>query len=289
MNGNDLVLGLGHINESYVFEAAEEGYRKSTHFSTKHLLATAACIAIIVAAALFGLPNTPGGQNITPPGSLVNPPVVATDEPSTVQIDMANIFVNDLGSIADASRLYRDPALYDEVIWNSDDIIEYYGRDLTPAYIPDGLTASAGNGTQRVITSKEGEVAEDTLYQNYYNAYYDDGSPMLTDGINAVKGFRLETSKLGILGCCLYLLPEDEIKTSDIGGTEVTIGYRSMSYGPYDQQTHEPAGYYDMYVATFALDGIDCLIVASQMSLDDVVKVVSSIIYDTDDVTTING
>ena len=63
-------------------------------------------------------------------------------------------------------------------------------------------------------------------------------------------------SKLGQHGCCVYLGPEDQVEWSEIAGTLVSIGYRAMPYGPYDSATHEPAGYYDMYVAQFALDGI---------------------------------
>ena len=77
----------------------------------------------------------------------------------------------------------------------------------------------------------------------------------------------------------IYLLPENEVKTSDIDGTAVTFGYRSMPYGPYNPDTHEPSGYYDMYVAEFEYDGIEYQIVAEQMEAEEVVKVVSSIIY----------
>lgn len=109
--------------------------------------------------------------------------------------------------------------------------------------------------------------------------YYEDGSPKLTEHVAAVKGFSITVSKIGLLNDCLYILPENEVKTSDIGGTAVTFGYRSMPYGPYDPDTHEPSGYYDMYVAEFEYDGIEYEIVAEQMEAEEVVKVVSSIIY----------
>ncbi|HIZ56168.1 MAG TPA: hypothetical protein H9671_08215, partial [Firmicutes bacterium] len=91
--------------------------------------------------------------------------------------------------------------------------------------------------------------------------------------------FSITVSKIGLLNDCLYILPENEVKTSDIGGTSVTFGYRSMPYGPYDPDTHEPSGYYDMYVAEFQHNGIEYQIVAEQMEAEEVVKVVSSIIY----------
>ncbi len=48
---------------------------------------------------------------------------------------------------------------------------------------------------------------------------------------------------------------------------------------PYNPDTHDPAGYYDMYVAEFEYDGIEYEIVAEQMEAEEIVKVVSSIIY----------
>jgi hypothetical protein len=92
------------------------------------------------------------------------------------------------------------------------------------------------------------------------------------------QGFSITASKIGIIQTCLYLLPEDEVKTSNIERTEVTFGYRSMPYSPYHSETHEPSGYYDMYVAEFEKDGIEFQIVAQQMEAKELVKVVTSII-----------
>ncbi|MBD5525794.1 MAG: hypothetical protein HDR04_15520 [Lachnospiraceae bacterium] len=73
-------------------------------------------------------------------------------------------------------------------------------------------------------------------------------------------------------------MPGNEAKTSDIEGITITFGQRSMPYGPYDPETHEPSGYYDVYVAQFEQVGIEYCIVAKQMEAEEVVKVVSSII-----------
>ena len=149
-------------------------------------------------------------------------------------------------------------------------------------YVPDGLTAAPGNCTARVIVNKNGNVVEDTIWLGFYHDYYEDGSPRLTDDVAAVNGFSITASKIGLLNDCLYILPENEVTASDIGGTAVTFGYRSMPYGPYDSETHEPSGYYDMYVAEFEYDGIEYQIVAEQMETEEVVKVVSSIIFGKD-------
>lgn len=63
-------------------------------------------------------------------------------------------------------------------------------------------------------------------------------------------------------------------RASELAG----FGYRSMPYSPYHSETHEPSGYYDMYVAEFEKDGIEFQIVAQQMEAKELVKVVTSII-----------
>lgn len=157
-------------------------------------------------------------------------------------------------------------------------VADYFGRDLTPPYIPNGLSAAAGNGSAAVVVGKDGAVVEDTVQLSFYHAYYGDGSPRLTDAVAACKGFSLTASKIGLVKDCCYLLPENELKVSYIAETPVTFGYRSMPYGPYDPLTHAPAGHYDMYVAEFSLDGIQYQIVAEQLAFEELVKVVSSVV-----------
>ena len=91
-------------------------------------------------------------------------------------------------------------------------------------YIPDGLVAASGNGTARAVLEKNGKVVKDTVALNFYHDYYEDGSPKRTEDVAAVKGFPITASKTGILSDRIYLLPENEVKTSDIDGTAVTFG-----------------------------------------------------------------
>lgn len=199
----------------------------------------------------------------------------ATDE---IHISMGNISINEVEELPDAARIWYDPALYDSVVWDEGDVMTYYGKDLTPGYIPHGLTASPQNPAATVVTDKNGAYVLDTVWLGFYHDYYEDGSPKHTEQVAAKKGFHIMVSKVGQLSDCIYILPEQEVKTSGIGGTEVTFGYRSMPYGPYDPDTHQPSGYYDMYVAEFACDGIEYQIVAEQMQAEEVVKVVASMI-----------
>ena len=62
-----------------------------------------------------------------------------------------------------------------------------------------------------------------------------------------------------------------------------------MPYGPYDPETHAPAGYYDMYVAEWEQEGVEYQLVADQMELEDVVKVVASMIYGQEEILIVPG
>ena len=285
MNAKLFSEAMSEVNGKYYEEAAN--YHCKKHGWVKWS-AMAACLTVVLFTVFSVIPNYFRQQGTTPPdnpnGVIVdtpsdNPDDVTTPATSEIHISMDNISFNEAGALTDAVRIWRDPELYDHIQWDKDAVIEYYGKDLTPAYIPDGLTAAIGNGTARVVADKSANIVEDTVWLGFYHDYYEDGSPKLTEGVTAHKGFSITVSKIGLLNDCFYILPENEVKTSDIDGTAVTFGYRSMPYGPYDPDTHEPSGYYDMYVAEFEYDGIEYQIVAEQMEAEEVVKVVSSIIY----------
>jgi len=198
----------------------------------------------------------------------------------TVRISMDEVRLNELGPSADMARLYRDPALYDEITWGPDEIRAYLGGNPAPPYVPEGLKAAPGNGTARVTAAKaDGKLVEDTVYLRYWHDYGEDGSPKLTEGVAARKGFSLTASRLGILNCGVeYLLPGDERRVSTLNGTGVTFGSREMPYGPYGPETHAPSGYYRLCTAEFTLRGADYQLVAEQLPLEEVVRVVASLL-----------
>ncbi len=287
MNGKDLISSMSFVEERLIDEAAAIPPRKRAKAVwIRRIAATAACFALT--ALLAALPQLRAGRPDPEPAfsggvdsgaSLSNtsaPPATATAP--LLCLDLEKIRVNALEMAADAARLYYEPGTVRDLVWSAADVADYYGRDLTPAYIPGGLTAAAGNAVQRAVVSIAGEVKEDTVRLGFYHAYDEDGTPELSGG--APKGFRLTASKLGRLGDCLYIRPEDgEPVRSDINGTPVTVGYRSMSFGPYDPETHEPAGYYDLYVVEFVLDGVDYQILAQQLTAEETVKIAASVIY----------
>lgn len=278
---------LGKLDDDIVKGAKLTMKRK---VSWKVWVAMAACFTVMLFTVPSIFSNYSHHQSTTPSdnpnGVIVDNPTDTTDDNTTlttseIYVSMDNISFNEVRALIDAARIWRDPESYDRIQWDKNAVIEYYGKNLPPAtYIPDGLTAAVCNGIASAIADKSGKIVEDTLQLNFYHDYYEDGSPKLTEDMVATKGFSMTASKIGLLNDCLYILPENEVKTSDIDGTAVTFGYRPMPYDPYDPDTHEPSGYYDMYVAEFEYDGIEYQIVAEQIEAKEVVKVVSSIIYE---------
>ena len=284
MNAQEFSKAMSEIQDKYYEEAAGYSSKKGRWVKWSGMAACLAAAALAVHLILprnarqpVNTPSNPSGAAI--PGQSGADTVPLPTPSAEACISMDRIFFNDVGILADAARVWRDPERYDSLSWGNAEILDYYGKDLTPPYIPDGLIPAGSNGTATVIADREGAIVEDTVWLGFYHAYYDDGSPMLTEGVSAVKGFSVRMSKIGLLNDCFYITPEKEAKTSDINGTAVTFGCRSMPYGPYDPETHEPSGYYDLYVAEFEKDGIEYQVVAEQISKSELVKVVSSILY----------
>lgn len=276
MNTKLFSEAMSEVNDKYYEEAAN--YHCKKHGWVKWS-AMAACLTVVLFTALSVLPNYFRQQGTTPPdnpnGVIVDNPTDNSDDDTTpttseIHISMSNIAMNQINDSFNTDYARYNPETDVEVVWNREDIIAYYGTDLVPAYIPDGFSASEDNNKAIAYIGQDGSVVEDTVYLDFYNG------EAAQNGIK--QGFSITVSKIGIVQTC-FVLPEDELKTSDIGGTTVAFGHRSVPDGPYDPNTHEPSGYYDMYVAEFEHDGIEYEIVAEQMAAEEVVKVVSSIIY----------
>lgn len=307
MKGQDLLNGMNFVEDSYVEEAEAKSISKKKKAKPvwKSIGLVAACVILIVAACV-ALPRLGSKSGTTPSGDLtqlaegdgVETPgteqtgtvlpgtdeSLMAEEPKTIEIDLSDIYVNALEmnmTIWDIGRNYPDPDACVDSIWYETDVIDYYGTNFVPDYIPEGLVSDASNREHRVVLSNEGEVWEDTVWLNFYEEYYEDGSPK-TD-----RGFHIMASKIGLLddACFIYPTPHEEI--TYFGETEVSIGYMLREYGPYTEDTHEPAGYYDYYEVRFTLNGAECKLVASRLTVEEVVKVVASLIYDSGDIVTV--
>ena len=301
MKNYELLDAIGGIDAKYVENASLKRKPGSTFLWAK-IVPVAACFVVLLVGASSIWTNHFNQQNVTPPDDLnrisetdhnekpnddiaASPDNTTSSATSKIRINMSEIFLNEINDFIDADYARYNPETDEKVVWHKDNIINYYGTDLTLAYIPAGLFASPQNDTATVWVGQDGKIVEDTIGLGFYSGFYEDGSPKLTEDVSAVQGFSITVSKIGIVNDCIYLLPENEVKTSDIGGNAVTFGYRSMPYGPYDSETHEPSGYYDMYSVEFECEGNEYMIIAYQMEIEELVKVVSSIIYGEEEIT----
>lgn len=286
-NSFKIANSINMIDNDLILEADEIIERKSAPRKPvylKYAAAAAACLCVAGGAAAITKTRTAQDPSIPDVGLNVLDPNdhrYIPDKPEMPIIKMSDVGFNEMSSLeTGGARKYYDPEKYDTVSWNEQDLIKYFGKKLTPRYIPAGLTPSKGNSTSSVIMEKGGSIVLDTAWISYYHDFYEDGSPKLTENVAATKGFTINASKLGMPFQCGILVPQGDMKTNNINGTEVFFGHRSMPYGPYDPETHEPSGYYDIYVAEFELDGISYHITTDQLEAEEIVKIVSSIICD---------
>ena len=290
MTGKDLLLGLGNVSEIYIEEAGADQPGRARPWLAPAALA--ACLALLLAAGML-LPGRQGHVVLPPDGGqppvtdggggeTVPPPAVddrdQSPEEGPLVITMENVALNGLGVQLDTSRLWPDPEKYDELRWTLEDVTAYYGRDPFPAYVPEGLSggAAAEDARWTVYAAKDGTLWEDTVGCVYAAGFWPDGGAV--SGALGGKTVRVSCSRLGLLTDCIYLLPENEVKTTDIFGAAVTFGYRQMSHGSYDPDTHEPAGYFDLYTAEFTLEGTEYGIVTEGLPAEEIVKVAASVV-----------
>ncbi len=299
MNAAQFSSALGKVNDKYIMEAIT--YERKKKSGWLKWGAMAACIGLIFTVTMAALPGIFRGQGniVLPPNPDpdVPGPVASGDDGQTsaeplqppsepeITINWDGVAVNESAGLApDAARLYRDPALYNEEILDTQGVKAYYGWELAPAYIPDGLTGGGKAVSGRIVREKAtGNVVEDQAGRSFWVDFWEDGSPKSDDDIVIPKGFTIRASRLRILHCCL--LPIDEERTTDFGGVPITLSHCSMKHGPFDPTkkapdglSNMPAGYYDIYTASFTLDGVEYEVSAQRLELEEVIKITASII-----------
>lgn len=295
MKVDNILDAIGAINDEAVQDA--RAYKRPRYNKALKWGALAACLGAILTVGMFTLPNIlKGSGGVLPPPNPNHGFAVNDDNQSSVEpfqppgerniiINWDNVVINE-GEIvtSDVSQLYPDPTLYDEEIWGQKEIAEYYGQELNVLYIPDGLTGGGQAVTATVYRDKStGKLIEDQVSRGFWVNFWEDGSPKSDDDVAIPKGFTITVSKLGILHGAI--LPVDEAHTTNFGGVPVTLAHCSMPHGPYDptQKTPDglsnmPAGYYNIYTATFTLDGVEYEIMAQRLELGEVIKITASII-----------
>ncbi len=288
MRSLDLYTAMRAVDDDILerSETASYGQKKNGWLTWG---AIAACFGLLLTVALTTLPGILKGPNKIEPPPDPNPgPAVSDDEhqssgeplqpPSEreITINWDNVAVNESAGLApNAAPLYRDPAIYNEEILDTQGVRTYYGWELAPAHIPDDLTGGGKAVSGRIVREvATGNVVEDQAGRSFWVDFGEDGRPKSNDDIEIPKGFTIRASRLRILHCCL--LPVDEERTTDFGGVPVTLSHAALTYG--DGISNVPAGYYDVYVASFTLDGVEYEIEAQRLELEEVIKIAASII-----------
>lgn len=300
-NGMTLLYAMNGVRTAYIQEAKETGKERSR--VRVRYFAAAACLCLALLGALrAGLPRgidpkPPVGPAVVPVESEVPGEVHAgreTQDPDDrqVTINWRDVVVNEsMGLGMDYALLYRDPALYDEERLDEEGVRTYFGWDLTPAYIPQGLTGGGQALSGRIVREKDtGDVVEDQTGRGFWVDFWEDGSPKSNDDIVIPKGFTVRASRIAILHCAL--LPVEDSRVTQFDRTEVTLTHASLPYGPFDPTRKDPsglynmpAGYYDIYVAAFELDGVQYEVTAQRLELEELIKIVASILSPQEDIT----
>ncbi len=295
-NGMMLLHAMNGVRAAYIQEAKETGKERTG--PRMRYFAAAACLCLALLGALrAGLPGTLGPKPPVPPAAAVvseapgeKDPLQPSESP-TVTIRWQDVVVNESAGLGmDATRLYMDPALYEAEHWDMDQVREYFGWELAPAYIPEGLTGGGqGVGLTIYRDKATGKLLEDQAGRGFWVDFWEDGSPKSDDDIVIPKGFTVTASKLGILHC--GLLPVEEERITQFDRTDVTITHASLPYGPFDPTQkdpsglyNKPAGYYDVYVAAFTLDGVEYEVETQRLELEELIKITASIISPTEDI-----
>ena len=295
-NGMRLLYAMNGVRAAYIQEAKETGKERTG--PRMRYFAAAACLCLALLGALrAGLPGTLGPKPPVPPAAVVvseapgeKDPLQPSESP-TVTIRWQDVVVNESAGLGmDATRLYMDPALYEAEHWDMDQVREYFGWELAPAYIPEGLTGGGqGVGLTIYRDKATGELLEDQAGRGFWVDFWEDGSPKSDDDIVIPKGFTVTASRLGILHC--GLLPMEEERITQFDRTDVTITHASLPYGPFDPTQKDPsglynmpAGYYDVYVASFTLDGVEYEVETQRLELEELIKITASIISPTEDI-----
>lgn len=284
--GKLLLYALNGVDAAYIQEAAE--VKTSRGRSRARYFAAAACLCLALLGALrAGLPGTLGPRPPAPPAAAVVSETPGEKDPASpaVTIRWENVAVNEAeGLRADAALRYYDPALYDKEQWGEEQVVEYYGWDLVPGYLPEKLREDGGAPAPVVIRDKAtGELVQDQACNGFWVDRYEDGSPKSDDHIVIPTGFTVTASRLGILHCAL--LPVEEEKVTQFDRTEVVLSHARLPYGSFDPTRKDPSGlynmpsgYYDVYTAAFTLNGVEYEVETQRLELEELIRITASII-----------
>lgn len=271
-NSFKIANAINSINDDLILEAdasteTKTGSQKPIYL--KYAAAAAALVCVTGVAAAIAKTRTPSvfdSSNSTVQAS-------ENDLSGNAVIKMSDIHFNETFT-GSAQSTDWDPSIFDSVLLNSEEIIEYFGWDLIPKYIPEGLLPNEKNSSTTIYSDKDdGRIVHDRTVIQFYDGYTEYGAPKCNE-YRAPKGFELIAARYGSRDLCCRVDISNIAKTSSINGTDVYFARFSVPLG----KVSNPSGYYNEYIAEFELDNVSYRVTASQLEASDIVKIVSSII-----------
>lgn len=205
-----------------------------------------------------------------PAGEVSGAPEV---EPPTQShgVNLWGLNINELSESASADMLYYPEESYDTVEWSYNQFINHWGRVIRPSALPDDLYEDQPDHGAEVILTKAGQPAYDAYHFTYAESFDEQYDPLRRSVTLSVSA-----SSVGVARDVVYLV--DQPLMSDVRGVEVMFGHCAMDYGPYDPETHAPAGTYDLYVAEFSWEGIDYQLTTNNLTLEEAERVLLSLL-----------
>lgn len=256
---------------------------KARRKSLRTYLPAAACIALLLTAAVLFSQWSPLSKPLTaiaPDASEKNGAEVHSGSAPATGL-APEIYFNELGAgTAAANRIYFDPEETYEKQLTFTQLIDYLGRDVRPAFIPQGLQpvlvedVSVEDMKFTMICKNDGTILYDIT------SFFYQEKPGNPDYDPLERKLVISVSKRELWSDCKYVWPEDMRKTY-LNGHEVQLGKRKMDYGPFtvvENGPNIPAGYYDLLIAQFQFAGLDYEVVADNLTEGEFVKIISSML-----------
>ncbi len=150
-----------------------------------------------------------------------------------------------------------DPEKMDEVLWGDNDLIAYFGEQISKIYIPQGMKSAKENSSVIVYRDKQtGQIVWDEVELLFF----------AENTANSIfPHMAVRASRLGLVIDVVYVWPE-EIQYSQIKGVQVKLGKHI---------SHEGV---ENHVAYVAVDGIEFEIVSTGIRESEFLEVVYSLI-----------
>lgn len=277
MNSFKIANSINMIDDDLILEADETAEIKKAKRPVYLKYAAAAAALVCAAGGAAAIAKTRNPSTSVDSNNSSVQTIDNTPSNNSHVIKMSDIhFNNTLVGISDSLADWN-PGMFDQILLDTAGITEYFGWDLVPKYIPEGLFPSERNNSSRIYSDKDdGRIVRDRTMLQFYDGYNEYGSPKCTEftEYEAPKGFELTAAKYGSLDLCCRLDISNIANTSSINGTMVYFAHLSVPIG----KVSDPSGYWDEYIAEFELDGISYRVTTKQLKAEEIVKIVSSII-----------